>query len=71
VAEKRVSGVGPRSGQVGRLGAPVPVGVTPILRRFWDFARNMARRFSSQLLDPEEHEEEFLKVVRRDFEKWE
>jgi len=63
--------MGARSGQVGRLGAPVPAGVTPILRRFWDFARSMARKFSDQFSDPEEHEEEFLKVVRRDFERWE
>jgi len=70
VAEKRISSIGARSGSISPLGAPIPAGLPPILRRFWDFARGMARKFSSHLLDPEEHEDEFLKTVRRDFEKW-
>jgi len=65
---ERIRGVPVRTGGgPGRVGEAIPVGVPPVLRRFWNFARDMARRFSKNLL--KEREEEFMKVVRKHFEK--
>ncbi len=65
----RVQGSTSRAaGKTGEIYGPAPVGVSPVLRRFWDFARKMAKEFGKHLL--KNHEEEFLKVVRKDFEKW-
>ncbi|MCX5750877.1 MAG: hypothetical protein NT099_04320 [Candidatus Saganbacteria bacterium] len=54
-------------GKLQNIGAPVPVGISPILARFWKFARQTAQQFSKNLLKA--HEEDFLKVVRKEFEK--
>ncbi|MFA4906379.1 MAG: hypothetical protein WC645_07755 [Candidatus Margulisiibacteriota bacterium] len=72
MSEKRVSGASSRSsGPIGRMGPAVPAGLSPILRRFWDYARDTAKKFSKHLMDPDKYEDEFLSVIRRDFEKWE
>ena len=71
VSDRRVSSTGARNPQTaGRVGGAVPINIPPLLRRFWDFTRQMAKKFSHQLMDPEKHEDEFIKVVRKDFEKW-
>ncbi len=63
--ERTSSNIPSRAGGVGQA---VPVGIHPVLRRFWDFARKMAKEFSKHLM--KDREEEFLKVVQRDFDKW-
>lgn len=53
---------------VGGLGRPmeaVPVNIHPILRRFWNFAREMAKKFNKSLL--KDHEDEFMKIIDKDF----
>jgi len=55
-------------GHIRGMRAPLPLGLPPILRNAWKFARNMAKEFAKQLLDKDK-EEEFLKVVRKEFEK--
>lgn len=55
-------------GKTGGISQPVPVGISPILRRFWDFTRKMAKEFSKHMV--KDREEEFLKVVQKDLEKW-
>jgi hypothetical protein len=57
-------------GRPGKPTARIPIGIPPLLRRFWNYAKNMAKKFSKNLNDSEEKEEEFLKVIRRDFDKW-
>jgi hypothetical protein len=52
------------------MGAAIPAGIPPILRRFWDFTRNMAGKFSKQLPDPEKYEEKFVNVVEKDAKHW-
>ncbi len=66
---EKVRGESVRGGK-GPGGVPeaVPVGIPPLLRRFWDFARKMAKQFSKNM--NKDHEDDFLKVVRRDFEDW-
>ena len=65
---ERIRGVPVRTGGgAGRVAPAIPVGVPPVLRRFWNFARDMAKRFSKNLL--KEREEEFMKVVRKHFER--
>jgi hypothetical protein len=54
-------------GQIRRIGAPIPAGLPPVLARFWDFTRKMAREFTKHLL--KNREEDFLRAVRREFEK--
>jgi len=56
------------AGRLGTVREAVPLGISPILRRFWRFAREMAKRFSKNLM--KDREDEFLKTVRRDFDKW-
>jgi hypothetical protein len=50
------------------MGEAIPAGIAPVLRRFWRFTQEMAKRFSKQLL--KNREEDFLKVVRTKFEDW-
>lgn len=57
-------------GGLAKPGAKIPIGIPPLLRRFWNYAKNIAKNFSKNLKDSEEKEEEFLKVIRRDFDKW-
>ena len=65
----RIQGAPTRgAGRAGEVSAMIPPGLPPVLRRFWDFARKMAKEFSKNLLKAKE--EDFLKVVRRDFDKW-
>lgn len=68
-AAKRIRGIPVKiTGRgVGRLAPAIPVGLPRVLRRFWKFARDMARRFSKNLMKT--REEEFLKVVKKHFEK--
>ncbi len=65
---ERVPGSSARMGGPGEIMQAAPAGTPPVLRRFWDFARKMAKEFGKHMM--KNHEEEFLKVVRRDFEKW-
>ena len=55
------------SGRVGEIRAPIPPYVPNILRRFWERTRKLANAFSKNLL--KNREEEFLKVVAKDFEE--
>jgi len=65
----RVQGMPMRvPGRAGEVSPAIPPGLPPVLRRFWDFARKMAREFGKHLI--KNKEEDFLKVVRRDFDKW-
>jgi len=71
VARKSVSSAAGRiSAAVGRVGAAIPAGIPSILRRSWSFTVDMARKFGKQLNNPEKRENEFLKTVRKDFERW-
>jgi len=71
VADKRISSVSAGgAGPIGRAGAPIPAGIPPILRRFWDYTKKIAGQFSKQLPDPEENEKEFIDAVRRDSKHW-
>lgn len=54
--------------RVAPMGEAIPAGIAPVLRRFWRFTQEMAKRFSKQLL--KNREEDFLKVVRTKFEDW-
>jgi len=68
VESKKVGSSSSRSSiGTGRLGAPVPVGIAPILRRFWDFTKKMAREFSRQLKDPDKKETDLIKEVTKRF----
>ena len=55
------------SGKMRDVSAPIPIGLSPILAKFWKFARQMAQAFSKNLLQA--REEDFLKIVRKEFEK--
>jgi hypothetical protein len=52
---------------IGRLSSAIPVGLPPVLKRFWKFAQQMAQQFNKHLV--QNREDEFLKVVKKDFEK--
>jgi hypothetical protein len=54
-------------GKLRDVRAAIPIGLSPVLSRFWKFARQMAQQFSKNLLKG--REEDFLKVVRKEFEK--
>lgn len=55
--------------KIARPGAKVeaaaPAGILPILRASWQFARDMAKRFSQEL--NADHSEEFLKNLPKKF----
>ena len=55
------------SARLGQLASVVPASVPPVLKRFWKFTRDMARRFSKNL--QKDREGEFLKVVAKEFGK--
>jgi len=68
MTDKKVSGRYLRiRGRIKEIAVTIPSGLPPVLRRFWKFARDMSRHFSRHLL--KERDEEFLKAVRKDFEK--
>ena len=58
------SSIGP--GKVG-VGPTIPMGIPPILRRFWEFTKKMAREFARNLKDPEKKETDFVKEVTKRF----
>ena len=70
--EKRVSRSTSSSSSVHTtgLGGTVPAGVTGVFRRFWDYTKKSAKRFSKELKNPEEREAEFMKAVQKDSEHW-
>jgi len=64
---ERTSGTptGP-TGRIGGAEGAVPMNISPLLRRFWRFAQDMAKRFSKNLL--KNRDEDFLRVVRTKFD---
>ncbi|HTY13359.1 MAG TPA: hypothetical protein VMD02_04120 [Candidatus Omnitrophota bacterium] len=69
MADKSVSGSSSSrsAGHIGRMGAPVPAGLPPVLQRFWEFTKKNAQEFAKHMMKPEEHEKEFIEAVKRDF----
>ncbi|NQU18074.1 MAG: hypothetical protein HQ564_08425 [Candidatus Saganbacteria bacterium] len=49
------------------IGKAIPVGIPPLLRRFWDFTQKNSKEFSKHLKDPQEKEEKLLKEVIKKF----
>ena len=45
----------------------IPLGIHPILRRFWDFTKKNSREFAKHLHNPEEKEDKFIKEVVKKF----
>ena len=54
-------------GRTKEVSGTIPAGVHPVLRRFWQFTRDMTKRFCANLL--KDREEEMMKTVQKDFEK--
>jgi hypothetical protein len=67
---RKVGSSGARSslgtGKVG-VGPSIPVGISPILRRFWDFTKKMAHEFARQLKDTDKKETDLIKEVTKRF----
>ena len=60
ISEKELRKVG----RPGAIAEAPPAGIPPLLRASWKFARDMARRFSRELL--KDHADEFIKnLVKR------
>ena len=68
VAPRKITGTPVQIGSrgVGEVSVPAPAGTPPLLRRFWDRARKLAGSFGKQTKT--DRTEEYLKVVRKDFE---
>lgn len=49
----------------GKVEAPPPSGIAPVLRASWRFARDTAHRFSKELIN--DRTEEFLKNLAKKF----
>jgi len=64
---KRISNKPSRPGLAGRIGAAIPVGIPPVLKRFWRFTRDMAKRFNKELI--EDREDEMVDDVVKFFKK--
>ena len=45
----------------------IPLGVPPLLRRFWRFTRDNSREFAKHLKDPQEEEQNLIKAVIKRF----
>lgn len=67
-SSKRITGKSVNiSARLGQIASVVPAGIPPVLKRFWKFTRDMARRFNKNLL--KDREGELLKVVSKEFGK--
>ena len=58
-----------KEGQASQVGTVAPSWIPPVLKRFYDFTRKMAKSFSSELDEKKkaEREEELIKVVANSF----
>ncbi|OGC05011.1 hypothetical protein A2276_03575 [candidate division WOR-1 bacterium RIFOXYA12_FULL_43_27] len=63
-SESRTSKVG---GFIRSVQEAIPLGVPPILRRFWKFTKEESKEFAKHLKDPEEKEKELIKKVIKSF----
>ncbi len=52
------------SGRIKQIATNIPVGIPPVLRRFWGFARDMAKRFSKNF--QEDRTEELLNALTKE-----
>ncbi|MBU0572880.1 MAG: hypothetical protein ABIJ26_02785 [Candidatus Margulisiibacteriota bacterium] len=64
---KKVSRTAPRT--VRGTTTTAPAGLHPVIQRFFKFTRDTARKFSKNLKNPEESENELIKAVDQDFKK--
>jgi hypothetical protein len=55
------------STRLGQIASAVPVGIPPVLQRFWKFTRDMAKRFNKNL--QQDREEELTQAVVEDFKR--
>jgi len=67
MADRRIGKKLKISGRIKQISTNMPVGLPPVLRRFWGFARDMAKRFSKNL--HQNREDELLRAVEKDFKK--
>ncbi len=58
-----------KEGQVARPSGAAPSWIPPVLKRFYDFTRKMAKSFSKEMREDkiEEREEQLVKAVARSF----
>lgn len=54
-----------KEARVGGLPAVAPGWIPPVLKRFYDFTRKWAKKFSGEL--KEDREEELIRVVSKSF----
>ncbi len=54
-------------GPGGRVGSAIPIGIPPVLKRFWEFTKKMAHEFARQLKNGEEKEANLIKEVTKRF----
>ncbi len=45
----------------------IPLGIPPVLRRFWRFTRDNSKQFAKHLNDPEKSDKELTKAVVKKF----
>ena len=62
---RKISSSVPSSRGPGKAGEAVPAYVHPIIRRFWSFTREMAKKFSGNLL--KDRSEELIKSANDHF----
>jgi hypothetical protein len=68
MTDKRIDRVNLKvGGPIRRPEEAPPIGIPPLLRRFWNFAREMSKRFSKHLM--KDREEEFINAIKRNIEK--
>lgn len=54
-----------KEAQIGRPTGVTPSWIPPVLKRFYDFTKKMAKSFNNEL--KVDREEEFIKVVSKSF----
>lgn len=63
--QKRIESIKKDLGQVSRPTGVAPSWIPPVFKRFYDFAKKMAKEFSKHLL--EDREEELIKKASEPF----
>ena len=70
IVNNRISRPSSTPGRVPSGAEAVPANVVGPIRRFWDFTKKTTKAFAKNFKDADAKEEEFIKVVRKDSERW-